>query len=97
MERFLRGYFNRFSLSVMFSIVIFIIALIVSTVIQTVKYQQAKTVLEEKLKLQAMSVLNFADVLLESRNDKDVDIDTGNKKDIRSPAERLMDEITFNG
>ena len=34
---------------------------------------------------------------LASRNDKDVDIDTGNKKDIRSPAERLMDEITFNG
>jgi len=70
MEKFLRGYFNRFSLSVMFSIVIFIIALIVSTVIQTVKYQQAKTVLEEKLESQAMSVLNFADVLLESRNDK---------------------------
>ncbi len=70
MENYLRTYFNKFPLSVMFSIIIFIVALTVSTVIQTIKYHQAKTVLENNLKQQAISVLNFADVLLESRNKK---------------------------
>ncbi len=70
MEKYLREYFNKFPLSIMFSIVIFFVALTVSTVIQTIKYQQAKEVLQNNLKQQAVSVLNFADVLLESRNDK---------------------------
>ena len=70
MENYLRTYFNKFPLSVMFSIIIFIVALTISTVIQTIKYHQAKTVLENNLKQQAISVLNFADVLLESRNKK---------------------------
>ncbi len=54
----------------MFSIAIFVVALVVSTAIQTIKYQQNKTVLEEKLRSEATSILNFADVLLESRNQK---------------------------
>ncbi|NPA81683.1 MAG: DUF3365 domain-containing protein [Epsilonproteobacteria bacterium] len=70
MEKYLRTYFNKFSLSIMFSIVIFFVALTVSTIIQTIKYQQAKEVLENNLKQQATSVLNFADVLLTTRNEK---------------------------
>ena len=54
----------------MFSIVIFIVALIVSTAVQTIKYNESKVNLERNLQSKAESILDFADVLLESRNEK---------------------------
>jgi methyl-accepting chemotaxis protein len=54
----------------MFSIIIFFVALSVSTGVQAIKYNESKTNLEENLKSKASSILDFADVLLESRNEK---------------------------
>lgn len=69
-EAFLRKLLSRYQLSTMFSIVIFMIALAVSSVVQTMKYNESKATLENNLKSKAESILDFADVLLESRNEK---------------------------
>ncbi len=70
MESYLRAKLSKYPLSVMFSIIIFFVTLAVSTDIQTIKYNQSKANLEQNLKMQAKSILDFADVLLESRNEK---------------------------
>ncbi len=70
MENFLREKLSQYKLSTMFSIIIFFVALFVSTGIQAVKYNESKKALEQNLQSKAQSILNFADVLLESRNEK---------------------------
>ncbi len=70
MESFLRNKLNQYKLSTMFSIIIFFIAMFVSTGVQTIKYNESKKTLEENLKSKAESILDFADVLLDSRNEK---------------------------
>ncbi len=70
MENFIKNFLSQYKLSTMFSIIIFIVALIVSTAVQSVKYNESKTNLENNLKSKAESILDFADVLLESRNEK---------------------------
>ncbi len=70
MEKFLREKLNQYKLSTMFSIIIFFVALFVSTGVQTVKYNESKKALEQNLKSKAQSILDFADVLLDSRNEK---------------------------
>ena len=70
MENFLRKKLSQYKLSTMFSIIIFFVALFVSTGIQAIKYNESKKALEQNLQSKAQSILNFADVLLESRNEK---------------------------
>jgi hypothetical protein len=70
MEKFLKNTLNKYKLSTMFSIIIFFVALTVSTAVQSVKYNESKTNLENNLNSKAESILDFADVLLESRNEK---------------------------
>jgi len=50
MEHFLKHTLNKYKLSTMFSIIIFIVAFIVSTGVQSVKYNESKTNLENNLK-----------------------------------------------
>jgi len=69
-EKFLKTHLNKYKLSTMFSIIIFFVALSVSTGVQAIKYNESKTNLENNLKSKAESILDFADVLLESRNEK---------------------------
>jgi len=52
--------FQKFPLAKMFSIIIFMVAFIVSTVIQSVKYYQSKTILEQNLESKAQMLLDFA-------------------------------------
>ncbi len=70
MKKFLKDKLSQYKLSTMFSIIIFIVALTVSTIVQSVKYNESKLTLENNLKSKAESILDFADVLLESRNEK---------------------------
>ncbi len=52
--------FHELPLAKMFSIIIFAIAFVVSTAIQSVKYYQSKTILDEDLKAKAEIILDFA-------------------------------------
>jgi len=52
--------FKELPLAKMFSIIIFAIAFIVSTAIQSVKYYQSKTILDENLAARAQAILDFA-------------------------------------
>lgn len=70
MKKSIKRFLHRFALSEMFSLIIFVVTLVVFTAIQTVKYNQSKDALEQNLNSEASSILDFADVLLESRNEK---------------------------
>ena len=54
----------------MFALVVFGIIVSITTSSYFYLYQQNKTSLEEKLYSKGKSILDFADVLLESRNEK---------------------------
>jgi methyl-accepting chemotaxis protein len=70
MEQYLRKQLSKLKLSTMFSLIIFIIVLATSLIVQSIKYNQSKEAMEENLISKARSILDFADVLLESRNEK---------------------------
>ncbi|WP_353661482.1 methyl-accepting chemotaxis protein [Hydrogenimonas sp. SS33] len=61
---------RRLPLSVMFSILIAGAMIVISTAIYWYQYEANKKALRHNLHSEAASVLNFADVLLESRNEK---------------------------
>ena len=52
--------FKELPLAKMFSVIIFAIAFIVSTAIQSVKYYQSKSILDENLAARAQAILDFA-------------------------------------
>ncbi len=52
--------FKELPLAKMFSVIIFAIAFIVSTAIQSVKYYQSKSILDENLAVRAQAILDFA-------------------------------------
>ncbi len=54
------NFMKKLSLAKMFSILIFSVALFVSTAIQSVKYYQSKTILDDNLNSKAMVLLDFA-------------------------------------
>ena len=61
---------QKFRLSTMFSILIAGAMIVVSTAIYWYQFEQGRQALRANLHHQAQTVLNFADVLLESRNEK---------------------------
>jgi len=61
---------RKFKISTAFSIIIFITIVTITTVAYLKLYSENKVTLENNLKAQAESILNFADVLLNSRNEK---------------------------
>jgi len=62
--------FRRFKIGTTFSLVIFLTIVSVTTAAYWKLYTENKLVYENNLKTKAESILNFADVLLESRNKK---------------------------
>ena len=52
--------FQKLPLAKMFSLIIFMVAFVVSTVIQSVKYYQSKMILEQNLDSKAQMILDFA-------------------------------------
>ena len=66
MLKFLR----RFKIGTAFSMVIFLTIVVVTTAAYSKLYSENKKVYENNLKTKAESILNFADVLLDSRNEK---------------------------
>ncbi len=69
---FIPGYnfLKNLKLGTMFAIVISGAMIIITTALYWLTYEKTKTALEHNLKSKASSILDFADVLLESRNEK---------------------------
>ena len=63
-------FIKKMHLSMMFSILVAGTMIVISTAIYWYQYEKNKAVLENNLRQEATSVLNFADVLLENRNEK---------------------------
>ncbi len=63
-------FIRRMRLSVMFSVLIAGAMIVISTAIYWYQFEQNKEALQNNLYSEASSILNFADVLLESRNEK---------------------------
>ncbi len=61
---------KKYKLSVMFSIMFATVFVIISAVFYYFNYAKQESALKSNLKSQARSILDFADVLLESRNEK---------------------------
>ena len=67
---YIPDFIRKMRLSVMFSILVAGPMVIISTAIYWYQFEQNKMALQRNLYREAASVLNFADVLLESRNEK---------------------------
>ncbi len=63
-------FISKFKLSVMFSIIFAIVFIAISSVFYVSDYISQKNTLQNNLKSKAQSILDFAGVLLESRNEK---------------------------
>jgi len=63
-------YLRKFKISTAFSIIIFITIVSITTAAYWKLYTENKNTLDNNLKTKAESILNFADVLLKSRNEK---------------------------
>jgi len=63
-------FIRKMRLSVMFSILVAVAMVVISTAIYWYQFEQNKIDLQTNLHAEATSILNFADVLLESRNEK---------------------------
>ena len=61
---------KKYKLSVMFSIMFATVFIIISAIFYYFNYTKQESALKSNLKSQARSILDFADVLLESRNEK---------------------------
>ena len=67
---YIPSFIHRRRLSVMFSILIAGAMIAISTAIYWYQFEENKKALKHNLHEEATTVLNFADVLLESRNEK---------------------------
>ena len=65
-----KSFLSNLKLGVLFAIVMSVTMICITTVLYLVTYDKTKSALEQKLESKADSVLDFADVLLESRNEK---------------------------
>ncbi len=70
MRKLLKDKLSQYKLATMFSIIIFANAIFVSTIVQTIKYNESKTTLESNLKAQAEYILDFSETLIETLNEK---------------------------
>jgi len=64
------SFLSNLKLGVLFAIVMSVAMISITTILYLVTYDKTKSALEQKLESKADSVLDFADVLLESRNEK---------------------------
>lgn len=64
------SFLSNMKLGVLFAIVMSITMISITTILYWVTYEKTKSALEQKLESKADSVLDFADVLLDSRNEK---------------------------
>jgi len=90
--------FQKLPLAKMFSIIIFMVAFSVSTIIQSVKYYQSKTILEQYLESKSQMVLDFAHAAEYGKYDvqsKEMQYKViyKNQVNLTDTEKRLLDEI----